>query len=250
MQRIRILLLMVVGISSLIATTNAQQSEGDPSLTEVWNPEPTVVTPGSAMMPPSDAIVLFDGADLSNWQHDDGSAAQWRVGEGVVTVVAGTGDIQTRQSFGDVQLHIEWRTPAFVEGDGQGRGNSGVFLHGRYEVQVLDSYKNKTYADGQAGSIYGQYAPQVNASRPPGQWQTYDIVFRGPKFGKDGKRASTGTITVLHNGILVQDHVINKRGGGTGLISGRKAFQKPMPEGVRILNAIQDVYLSKDVTIA
>lgn len=207
MQIIRILLLMVVGILSLIATTNAQQSEGDPSLTEVWDPQPTVVTPGSAMMPPSDAMVLFDGADLSNWQHLDGKAAQWRVGEGAVTVVAGTGDIQTRQPFGDVQLHIEWRTPAVVEGDGQGRGNSGVFLQKIYEVQVLDSFQNRTYANGQAASVYKQYMPLVNASKKPGEWQVYDIVFVAPRFHDDGSLLNPAYVTVLHNNVLVQNHV-------------------------------------------
>ncbi len=188
------------------AACNAQQQEGDPAATEVWDPEPRVVAPGTAGQPPADAIVLFDGSDLSEWQHLDGSDARWQVEDGVLTVVGGTGNIETRQSFGDVQLHIEWRSPAVIEGEGQGRGNSGVFLQKRYEVQVLDSYENRTYGNGQAASVYKQQMPLVNASRPPGEWQTYDIVFRAPRFDADGELTTPGYLTVLHNGVLVQDH--------------------------------------------
>ena len=137
----------------------------------------------------------------------DGSPAGWSAENGVLTVVAGTGDVKTVELFGSVQLHLEWRTPAEVVGDGQGRGNSGVFFHERYEVQVLDSYDNITYPNGQAGSVYKQYIPQVNAARGPGAWQTYDIVFDAPVFDADGKLLKPAYLTVFHNGVLIQNHV-------------------------------------------
>ncbi|MDX1428996.1 MAG: DUF1080 domain-containing protein [Rhodothermales bacterium] len=178
-----------------------------PEETEVWEPEPPVVTTGSYPAPPSDAIVLFDGSDLSAWTDENGGVAGWRVEDGAVTVVAGAGGIKTKRSFGDVQLHIEWRTPAEVRGEAQGRGNSGVFLMSLYEVQVLDSYQNRTYSNGQAGAVYKQHIPLVNATRPPGDWQTYDIVFRAPIFNHEGAVLRPALVTVFHNGILIQDHV-------------------------------------------
>jgi hypothetical protein len=165
--------------------------------------EPTVINPGP---PPSDAIVLFDGKDLSKWQDANGEPAKWKVEDGVATV-NGTGTISTKEEFGDCQLHIEWASPAEVKGEGQGRGNSGIYFQGRYEIQVLDSYQNKTYFHGQAGSVYKQHVPLVNASRKPGEWQTYDIIFHAPRFAEDGRVTKPGTFTVLHNGVLVQDHV-------------------------------------------
>lgn len=189
------------------AAVTAEEPAGDPAATEVWDPEPSVVTPGSPGAPPSDAIVLFDGSSLSAWRHEDGSEVRWRLDDGAMTVVGGTGNIETRQGFGDVQLHIEWRTPAEVRGEGQLRGNSGVFLQQRYEVQVLDSWRNRTYANGQAASVYKQHIPLVNASRPPGEWQSYDIVFRAPAFAEDGSLERAAYVTVFHNGVLVQDHV-------------------------------------------
>jgi hypothetical protein len=176
--------------------------QGDPKATEVWSPVPPVVRPGDGVAPPSDAIVLFDGRDLSEWREP-----RWMVEDGAVTVVAKTGSLVTRRAFGDVQLHIEWRTPAVAEGEGQERGNSGIFLMERYEVQVLDSYENSTYVNGQAGSIYKQHAPLVNASRPPGEWQSYDILFEAPRFRADGSVERPATFTVLHNGILIHNHV-------------------------------------------
>lgn len=167
--------------------------------------EPPIVTPGVGGAPPSDAIVLFDGRDLSAWQADDGGAARWKVGDGYVEV-NGTGSILTRETFGDVQVHVEWATPSEVKGDGQGRGNSGVYLQGRYEIQVLDSYQNKTYFNGQASAFYGHNAPLVNACRKPGEWQTYDIVFHPARPAADGKTIP-GSFTVLHNGVLTQDHI-------------------------------------------
>lgn len=169
-------------------------------------PEPRVVEPGrTATEPPGDAIVLFAGNDLSKWQSEKGGEAKWAVANGAVTV-NGTGSIMTKEEFGDVQLHVEWAAPAEVKGDGQGRGNSGVYLQGRYEIQVLDSFQNKTYPNGQAGAFYGNFAPLVNASRKPGEWQTYDIIFHVPRKSENGG-LQPGSFTVLHNGVLVQDHV-------------------------------------------
>ncbi len=167
-------------------------------------PRPAVVAPGERPGdPPADAVVLFDGTSLDAWRSagTDGDPARWRLVDGAMEV-NGTGSIETRESFGDVQLHVEWRTPTPPEGESQGRGNSGVFLMGRYEVQVLDSFENETYADGQAAALYGQRPPDVNASRPPGEWQSYDIVFLAPRF--EGERlVEPARITVFHNGVLV-----------------------------------------------
>ncbi|MCC6123789.1 MAG: DUF1080 domain-containing protein [Pirellulales bacterium] len=161
-------------------------------------PEPKVVAPGPAGGPPSDALVLFDGKDLSQWEEN-----QWIVKDGCAT--ARGGGIRTKQSFGDCQLHLEWAAPEKVEGSGQERGNSGVYLMGNYEVQILDSYQNDTYYDGQAGAIYKQHPPLVNACRKPGEWQSYDIIFTAPRF-KDGKMEKPAYVTVLHNGVLIQNH--------------------------------------------
>jgi hypothetical protein len=163
-------------------------------------PEPAVVEPGPVGGPPSDAVVLFDGKDLSKWDGAD----KWEVKDGYA--VSGGGDIQTKQGFGDCQLHVEWATPEKVEGDGQGRGNSGVFLMGLYEVQILDSFNNKTYFDGQAAAIYKQHPPLVNACRKPGEWQTYDIIFEAPRFDAEKKLVRPAYLTVLQNGVLVQNH--------------------------------------------
>jgi hypothetical protein len=174
-------------------------------------PAPPVIDAGRAPAtpapPPSDAIVLFGGRDLSEWRGVDGSPARWRVRGGYMEVAAGTGGLVTARTFGDVQLHLEWASPDPPKGSDQDRGNSGVFFMGMYEVQVLDSYGNTTYPDGQAGAIYGQYPPLVNASRPPGVWQSYDIVFRRPRFSADGSLLRPATMTVLHNGVLIHDAV-------------------------------------------
>jgi hypothetical protein len=180
--------------------------EWTPELTRLYKPVPKIVTPGTGTESPSDAIVLFDGTDLDRWADTGGGTAKWLVKDGILTVVPGTGDIHTSQVFGDVQLHIEWRTPEKVEGMGQGRGNSGVFLQSLYEVQVLDSYENPTYVNGQAGAIYKQHIPLVNACRPPGKWQTYDIIFTAPRFKEDGSLFTPATMTVLQNGVLIQNH--------------------------------------------
>jgi hypothetical protein len=166
--------------------------------------EPVHVNPGPVGGPPADAIVLFDGKDLAKWKGAESGDAKWKVENGYAEV-NGTGSIITRDEFGDAQVHVEWATPAEVKGEGQGRGNSGVYLQARYEIQVLDSYENKTYPNGQAGALYGIAPPLVNASRKPGEWQTYDIIFHAPKKLADGK-VEPGAVTVWHNGILIQDH--------------------------------------------
>ncbi|MFC2124674.1 DUF1080 domain-containing protein [Bacteroidota bacterium] len=202
-------LLTVLAISMIMFHVMAQDEEPEwnSSLTQLWEPEPIVVTPGVGNAAPSDAIVLFDGKDFSKWETvEDGSKVKWKLEDGAMTVVKGAGGIRTRESFGDCQLHIEWRTPSVVKGEGQDRGNSGVFLQSNYEVQVLDSYKNKTYVNGQAASIYKQSIPLVNASRKPGEWQTYDIIFRAPRFKDDGDLDQPAYITLIHNGVLVQNH--------------------------------------------
>jgi hypothetical protein len=177
-------------------------------------PLPPVVTPATPSTPeqagkaPSDAVVLFDGKDLSQWVAMDGSPSKWIVRDGYMECAKGSGYIRTLQNFADCQYHIEWATPTPAHGEGQGRGNSGVFFGlTRYEVQVLDSFESKTYADGSAGSIYGQYPPLVNACRPPGEWQTYDIVYTAPRFDADGKVLSPVRLTILHNGVLIQNNV-------------------------------------------
>lgn len=176
---------------------------------DLSRPQPLVVNPGKSNLPdsaPSDAIILFDGTDLSKWTGGDGQPSRWKVADGVMESVGGAGSILTKESFGDCQLHLEWASPKEVQGNGQGRGNSGVYLMGQYEVQILDSFENETYADGSAGSIYGQYPPLVNVCRGPGEWQSYDIIFRQPRFDDQGELVKPATITVLHNGVLIQDH--------------------------------------------
>jgi len=185
-------------------------------------PQPTVITPGrpssrrSAGTAPSDAVVLFDGTKetLNNWTATNGKPTNWVLEDGALESVKGAGYIQSKEKFGSCQLHVEWATPSKPEGSGQGRGNSGVFLMGQYEVQVLDSYGNTTYPDGQAGALYGRSKPLVNASRGPGQWQSYDIIFHRPHFDDKGQVTKRATFTILHNGVLIQDHVVLS--GGTG----------------------------------
>ena len=202
-------------------------------------PLPPVVDPGTASTqdlpgrPPSDAVVLFDGKDLSKWAYKDGSAAKWKVENGYAEVVPKTGYIYTRDSFGDCQLHVEFAEPAPAKGESQERGNSGVFLMGLYEIQVLDSYENKTYADGQAAAVYGQYPPLVNASRAPGQWQSYDIVFHGPRFAADGKLLRPARATVFHNGVLVQDNVEPSGPTAHGERPPYKAHPEKLPLGLQ-----------------
>lgn len=179
--------------------------ETDPAI----QPQPKIVTPTQNNSAPSDAIVLFDGTEDSfknNWTDTKGNPTKWKFVDSTMESVKKAGLIQTKQSFGSCQLHIEWASPSNVKGDSQSRGNSGVFLMGIYEIQILDSYNNKTYPDGQAGAIYGRSKPLVNASRPPGKWQSYDIIFHRPVFDSKGNVTKQATFTVLHNGVLIQDN--------------------------------------------
>jgi 3-keto-disaccharide hydrolase len=206
-------------------------SRGNPKDTEVWEPVPKVVTPGpTSTAPPSDAVVLFDGTNLDQWvATKDKAPAGWKVENGVLTVVKAAGNIETKRSFKNYQLHIEWRIPEGITGADQARGNSGVFLASTgagdsgYELQVLDSYENKTYVNGQAGSIYKQYPPLVNASRKPGEWQTYDVAWTAPTFNADGTVKTPAYVTVFHNGILIQDHSELK---GETLYIGKPEYKK------------------------
>lgn len=198
-------LFILLSINLLLLANMFSQKE--PEATEVWTPEARVVTPAENNAPPSDAIVLFDGKNLEEWTSINNAKAEWKVEDDCMTVIKGKGNIKTKRKFGDIQLHLEWRSPEIIESEGQGRGNSGVFFQERYEVQVLDNYKNKTYSNGQAGSIYKQYIPLVNACKEPGEWQTYDIIYTAPKFNKDGIKVSSAFLTVIHNGVLVQNHV-------------------------------------------
>src|SRR5579863_1589419 len=193
------------------------QDKPKPEDTEVWQPEPPIVTPGATdSAPPSDAIILFDGKNQDEWvSAQDHAPARWVVHDGILTVSkdSGTGNIETKRLFKNYQLHIEWRIPESITGSGQARGNSGVFLASTgagdagYELQILDSYNNKTYVNGQAGSIYKQYIPLVNASRKPGEWQVYDVIWTAPRFNADGSLKRPAFVTAFHNGVLIQDHV-------------------------------------------
>jgi hypothetical protein len=207
--------LAVAALSVVSAPLFAQTAEtAKPEDTEVWEPVPKVVTPGvNNSAPPSDAIVLFDGHNLDEWvTNKDKSPAKWIVADGVLTVSKTEGNIETKRSFKNYQLHIEWKVPATITGSGQGRGNSGVFLastgpgDGGYELQVLDAYNNKTYVNGMAGSIYKQAIPLANPSRPPGQWETYDVVWTAPTFNEDGSLKTPAYVTVFFNGVLVENH--------------------------------------------
>ncbi|MGN6376362.1 MAG: 3-keto-disaccharide hydrolase [Sphingomonas sp.] len=211
---------IILGAGLLLAAAPlavaAQQSGPKPQDTEQWSPAVPVVTPGNSetASPPSDAIVLFDGTSLAQWAAvKDGSPAGWAVADGAMTVVKQAGNIQTRRSFGSYQLHLEYRIPADVTGSGQERGNSGLFLASTgpgdagYELQILDSYHNDTYVNGQAGSVYKQYPPLVNPVRKPGEWQRVDVIWTKPTFAADGSVKSPAYVTAFINGVLVQDHV-------------------------------------------
>ncbi len=202
---------------SLAASAQQKINPSDSAAkTEVWAPVPKIVTPAmNGSNAPSDAIVLFDGTNLDEWVSTNNikANAKWKVADGILTVDKTTGNIQTKRSFTDYQLHIEWRVPANITGEGQARGNSGLFLASTgggdagYELQILDSYENKTYVNGQAGSVYKQYAPLVNASRKPGEWQVYDVIWTAPRFNDDGTVKSAARVPVFHNGVLIQNNV-------------------------------------------
>jgi hypothetical protein len=199
-------------------------------MSEFWEPKVKIIVPGNGptviTTAPSDAIVLFDGKDLSQWQSapnskvlvkgkdmskfksSAGGAAKWTVKDGLLTINKETGDIETKQTFGDFQLHLEWRIPQGIQGTGQVRGNSGIFLQGLYELQILDSYNNETYSNGQTGSIYKQTAPLVNVMRKPGEWNIYDIIYTAPTFKEDGSYRTKPIVTVLQNGVIVQNNTV------------------------------------------
>lgn len=204
--------LAAAATTTVFAQEAKQYPEPEPmthKMTEFWEPQPPVVIPGDqcTQSAPSDAIVLFDGKDLSKWQSSKtGGPAEWQVKDGVVTVDKSKGDIQTRDKFGSCQLHIEWCVPKGIEGSSQSRGNSGIFFQGLYELQVLDNYKNVTYSNGMVGSMYKQGRPLVNPMRKPGEWNVYDIIYTAPIFKADGTYLYKPYITVLLNGVLVEDH--------------------------------------------
>ena len=203
-----ILLIILVPVMAFMVTT-AGSSQGKWKIHDKNRPLPPVIEPGTVSgpaLPPADAIVLFKGKDLSQWEDSNGKPAHWKVKNDYMEVVKMAGAIRTVRKFGDCQLHIEWSTPLPALGKGQGRGNSGVFLMDLYEVQVLDCYNNQTYADGMAGAIYGQHPPLVNACRPPGKWQSFDIIFHRPLFADNGSLTQPARMTVLHNGVLIQDN--------------------------------------------
>lgn len=204
------LLLWVAAIPAGSSASAPKTAKSGWKVHDLFRPRPRVVRPPAQNLPvpaPPDAVVLFDGTPLSEFQSETGGPAKWKVEDGVLTVTPGAGAIVTKRAFGDVQVHLEWASPVPAVGHGQGRGNSGIHLMGRYEVQILDSYQAETYADGQAAAIYGQYPPLVNACRPPGEWQSYEIFFRAPRFDTRGKLRKPARITVVHNGVLVQDNV-------------------------------------------
>jgi hypothetical protein len=233
----------VIILSALLAVSaiaaNAQQ-KGKPEDTEYWTPVPTIVTPGQKMgEAPSDAIVLFGGKNLDEWMalNDSTSAHKWIVADNAITVDKSVGDIRTKRKFTDFQLHIEYRIPSNITGTSQARGNSGIFLAalpwgaGGYELQVLDNYKNPTYVNGQAGSMYKQSPPLVNACRKPGEWQYYDVIWTAPRFNEDGTLKSAARATVLHNGVLVQNNTILK--GDTPYI-GQPEYRKHGAEPIKL----------------
>ena len=214
MKRVALSLLAAM----VMVTVSAQEKKKEypkpeamnPAMTEFWTPQPKVVTPGDIQTntAPSDAIVLFDGSNLNAWTTDRGGEAEWAVHDGVFTVDKSKGDIITKQSFGSFQLHLEWCVPENITGTSQGRGNSGVFLQDKYEIQILDCYNNETYANGQTGSVYKQVIPKANAMRKPGEWNVYDIIYNAPVFNADGTYKVHPTVTVIQNGIVLLNHFV------------------------------------------
>jgi hypothetical protein len=234
----KIKILFTIGLVAGIATAKAQN--GKPEDTEIWSPVPKTVSTGKPYAdPPSDAIVLFDGTNLDKWvstQNRDQPAA-WTVQDGVLKVKKGTGNIETKQNFSNYQLHIEWQIPASIAGEGQGRGNSGIFLaslgkgDAGYELQVLDSYNNKTYVNGMAGSMYKQLIPLANPAKKPGEWQTYDVMWTAPTFTEDGAMKTPAKVTVLFNGVLVENGAELL---GPTLYIGKPVYQKHGPAPIKL----------------
>lgn len=228
----------MVGLLLALPAAAQDRTAPNPQDTEVWSPEPKRVAPASADGAPSDAIVLFDGKDLREWVSaaSPSQAADWIVDRGVVTVRGGSGDIQTRRLFTDYQIHLEWRAPALLRGSGQGRGNSGLFLASTgsgsgYELQILDCADNKTYANGQAASVYKQHIPLANACAPAGQWQRYDVIWTAPRFSADGALVSPAYVTALHNGVVVQHHVALQ---GETVYVGKPSYRMHGPAPIKL----------------
>lgn len=221
---------LVFLMTYMVQAQSAQEKEA--AKTEVWQPVPAVVNPGSKPGDaPSDAIILFDGTNVDAWETETGSPAQCEVKDGIMTVVKKSGSIKTRQQFSNFQLHLEWREPLPVVGNGQGRGNSGVFLQEYYEIQILDNYNNLTYSNGQCGALYKQAIPLVNACRRPGEWQSYDIIWTAPKFNKDSTLAAPAHVTVLQNGVLIQNHVTVQ---GKTLWLGKPYYEMHGPKSIML----------------
>ena len=221
--------LCALGYVLCISSIFGQDHLPSPKETEIWEPEPATIT-FDANGIPSDAIVLFDGTNLSKWQSSKGNGIppSWAINDdGSMTVTPGKGGIETIEEHGSIQLHIEWKSPDVITGKGQGRGNSGIIFQRRYEVQVLDSYQNRTYSNGQAASIYKQHIPLVNATKPPSEWQVYDIIFIEPTFNEQGETITSGRFTVFHNGVIVQNSV--EILGTTEYIGAPKRGRNDMP---------------------
>jgi hypothetical protein len=236
MKKVSILIYFLIGI---IYPANAQVTP-KPEDTEFYSPVPNIITPGkNSSQPPSDAIILFNGKNLNEWvsSNDTTMPAQWKIDKNMFTVNKRSGNIQTRRSFMDYQLHLEWMIPKIISGKGQARGNSGLFLAstGRddagYELQILDSYKNPTYVNGQSGSIYKQHIPLVNANKPPGTWQTYDVIWTAPRFNEDGSVKSPARVTAFFNGILIQNNVELK---GSTVYIGPPSYKKHRPSPIKL----------------
>ena len=213
----KIAICLVVAALSLTVSSHAAKEQESWGVHDMNRPLPPVIKPPAQLgQPPSDAIILFDGKNMAEWQTDKGEEPKWKIENGYMEIVKKGGSIRTKKSFGNCQLHIEWASPVPPTGTSQGRGNSGVFFMSRYELQVLDSYTeknyedNRTYADGQAAALYGQYPPLVNVSRKPGEWQSYDVSFLRPEFDNDGNLVRPARITVLHNGVVVHNNVAIK----------------------------------------
>lgn len=227
-----------IGLLTMFACVAQVNPQPDPKDTEVWAPEPSRIMPGAPTKAPSDAIVLFDGDDLREWvsTSSPGKPADWTVAKGVLTVRPGSGHIQTKRLFKDYQIHLEWRVPDSVKGTGQARGNSGLFLastgiESGYEIQILECADNKTYANGQAASIYKQHIPLVNACAAAGEWQTYDVIWTAPRFGADGSLVSPAYVTALHNGVLVHNHVALQ---GASVYIGKPSYLMHGPAPIKL----------------
>lgn len=232
MKKIFSVFLAMFIFSQFVFSQQQSTAEKEAAKTEVWSPVPKIVTPGkNSQEAPSDAIVLFNGNNVDAWETENGGPAKCEVKKGIMTVLKNSGSIKTKQQFTDFQLHLEWREPLPVVGKGQGRGNSGVFLQEYYEIQILDNFENPTYSNGQCGALYKQSIPLVNACRKPGEWQSYDIIWTAPIFKTDSSIEKPAYVTVLQNGILIQNHVEVK---GKTLWSGKPYYEAHGPKSIML----------------